>query len=112
MSLQPTLRLFEKQLLENLGYGIDLRYEAHTHQRIESDRWYRYQMDEGLLAMNDNHKLSGLFSGKVLLAIASNDFSQPPVCAEAKRLMRLMITPLLGNKALMSRELLSPEGET
>src|SRR5579871_4731835 len=41
--LEPALRIFEKRLLEALGYGVDLAAEAHTGKAIEADEYYHFR---------------------------------------------------------------------
>ena len=41
--LEPVLRIFEKRLLQALGYGLDLTTEAHSGRRIEADGYYHFR---------------------------------------------------------------------
>jgi DNA repair protein RecO (recombination protein O) len=41
--LERELRVFEKRLLEALGYGLDLSAEAQTGKRIEPDEYYHFR---------------------------------------------------------------------
>src|SRR5204863_2208 len=47
--LEPALRLFEKRLLEVLGYGLDLATEAHSGKRIEPEGYYHFRAGLGLV---------------------------------------------------------------
>ena len=40
---QPALRAFERVLLEELGYGLDLGREAGSHRPLEDDRYYQFR---------------------------------------------------------------------
>jgi DNA repair protein RecO (recombination protein O) len=102
--VQVALRQFERQLLEALGYGVDFKHEAKAHQPIVADGFYCYQHGEGFLGAEASHPHA--FSGAALLAIAEDDYKDVLVCQQAKRLMRTLLAPLLGNKPLMTRELL------
>jgi DNA repair protein RecO (recombination protein O) len=106
VKLQQVLRRFEKRLLENLGYGVSLTQEAGGRDKIHSSSYYRYVEDEGWYKVQDVSNIDLAFSGSTLLAINANDFSDPLVCKQAKRLMRMMLLPLLGTKPLQSRLLL------
>lgn len=104
---QPGLRLFEKQLLDELGYGLIWCYEADTAKTITAQQTYYFEPQRGLLPIRPEHKQDPavpIFSGQTLLAIAEEDFSKVNMI-EAKRLMRLALAPLLGDKPLKTREL-------
>ncbi|MEX1033326.1 MAG: DNA repair protein RecO [Cellvibrionaceae bacterium] len=104
--LEATLRQFEFQLLEELGYGLDLASEANTGEPIGADKLYHYLSDLGFLEIDKaSHQAAAGFFGEELLAIARVDYSQKETRRAAKRLARLALTPHLGNKPLKSREL-------
>jgi DNA repair protein RecO (recombination protein O) len=104
---QYALRLFEKHLLDELGYGLALSHETGSETAIESDAMYHYVPQLGvskttleLMTERPNEQ----FSGKTLLAIEAGKWSQVDM-AQAKRLMRQALAPLLGDKPLRTREL-------
>ncbi len=47
--LERELRVFEKRLLEALGYGLDLDAEAQTGKRIEANEYYHFRPEQGLV---------------------------------------------------------------
>ena len=49
-ALEPELRVFEKRLLEAVGYGLDLGSEAQTGKRIEPHEYYHFRPEQGLVA--------------------------------------------------------------
>lgn len=100
-SIAPTLRLFEKKLLDELGYGLPLTQEAETRLSIHTDRFYRYKHRDGFFPCDptDPH----CFSGVDLLSIAAERFESDATLSAAKRLMRYVLSDLLGNKLLQSR---------
>lgn len=100
---QKILRIFEKQLLAQLGYGFS--FAAITGENIQREQYYWFEMEKGFIQCNSKHSTRPKFLGSELLAIAQDDFSDPQVLAAAKRLMRLSIAKLLGHKELKSREL-------
>jgi len=99
------LRLFEKKLLEELGYGLSLTQEAKTRLPIVAENFYRYEHHQGFLLCDS--KAHSVFSGGDLIAIAQEKFDTDAILQIAKRLMRLALTHLLGNKPLNSREFFS-----
>lgn len=105
---EKTLRIFEKTLLEELGYGLQLQYDFSTNQPFVMEHDYYFYPDQGFKRWEDANNTSSLvFSGKSLLAIAAGDWNDE-ILRDAKRLMRLALAPLLGTKPLHSRKLFAP----
>ena len=111
-SPEPILRLFEWNLLSHLGYGVNFNREAETGADIQAQSLYRFDPEAGFIGpqaadpetLNRTARAS-LFRGEDLLACDRKDFFEPQTRAAAKRLSRLMLQPLLGNKPLKSRDL-------
>ena len=99
-SMAAVLRLFEKKLLEELGFGLPLHREAEKNSPLCADIFYDYIPAQGF-----HPSSNGQFSGRDLLAIASENFKEESTQQAAKRLMRFALAPLLGEKPLNSREL-------
>src|ERR1700730_13533483 len=49
-ALAPTLRIFEKRLLETLGYGLELSSDATSGRAIDPCGYYYFRPGEGLCA--------------------------------------------------------------
>jgi len=108
--LEPLLRQFEFGLLAELGYGLDVGTDASSGAPVVDECWYRLDVEEGLSAVPEGPNSSaerGLYPGLELKAIAAGDFSRSETRGFAKRLTRAMLTPLLGEKPLKSRDLFS-----
>lgn len=105
--IEQTLRKFEWHLLQEIGYGIFSKTEVDTHQPIVEDKYYYYSAGVGFSAAKDSMiERAWLFEGKVILAMGREDFTLPETLKEAKRLIRLTLSILLGNGGeLKSREL-------
>lgn len=101
---QKVLRVFEKKLLIELGYGLQLSQEA-TGQQVLPDSLYAYQIDQGVVSCRSHHKGDVIFLGRHLIAIEKNNFESHEVLKEARRLMRLVFNNLLGSYPLKTREL-------
>jgi len=98
---QLTLRLFENQLLEELGYGLDFRYD-YSGEPISSTMNYHFAEQEGFFRHAD-----GKIPGEILLKFAADttqNFSTKEL-KTAKGLNRQRLRALLGDKPLKSREL-------
>ncbi|MBI2778826.1 MAG: DNA repair protein RecO [Gammaproteobacteria bacterium] len=106
--LQQTLRTFEKNLLQEVGYGLVLDHDVVTGSSIEADGKYRYHLEKGpiQLAAPEVEKGVGIsIQGRSLIALAQNDLGDASVLREAKRLLREALAVHLGPKPLRSREL-------
>lgn len=110
VNLELTLRLFEKQLLQELGYGLALDKDTLSGEAIEAQGWYLFDPRQGLSrTLRSQHHSA--FHGKHLLALHRGKLQDQEDLQAAKRLMRLLLAPLLGDKPLRSRELFfSPLG--
>jgi DNA repair protein RecO (recombination protein O) len=100
---QASLRRFEKILLRELGYGLTLDREAGSGRAVEPQKRYVYVLERGPQPLESGMEQEESFSGRTLLAIARDDFSEPETLAECKRLMRRLIQYYLGPQRLESR---------
>ncbi len=99
---QPLLRLFEKHLLEAIGYAMLLDREFKTGKEIQVQNWYEYQPDRGPRMSTGPGK--GRISGKALLEL-NNEILQGESLPELRMLMRTVIGYHLGDKPLASLSL-------
>ncbi len=100
-----TLRLFEKALLQELGYGLLLDHEAHSGDPIQPARLYCYHVQQGPLH-DDSAALPGpRLHGASLLALDAEEGADAQVLSESKHLMRVILAQYLGARPLRSREL-------
>ncbi|MEW5011358.1 MAG: DNA repair protein RecO, partial [Cycloclasticus sp.] len=102
-ALEANLRQFEKLLLNEIGYGLLLEYEVDTQLAIQQAKSYRYQLNYGAIACEDNHPEAIL--GSTLINLQDNQLSDKKELQQAKRLMRKLIDAQLNGKVLKSREL-------
>lgn len=108
VALEPVLRIFEKRLLAELGYGLVLEYEADTGRPVEAGQVYAYHLGEGPVRWSDEAAAQAnalLIRGAGLLDLAREDLADAGSLREAKRLMRAALAAHLGNKPLASRRL-------
>ncbi len=98
------LRLFERDLLQELGYGLQLTHAA-TGEPLEANRYYCYNLEHGPSSAVEGQADCLQLQGGTLLALASGVSTGFECRNEAKRLMRAVLQPYLGNRSLASREL-------
>jgi DNA repair protein RecO (recombination protein O) len=102
---QPVLRLFEKNLLEAVGYGLILDHEYKTQEPINDDDWYDYRPDRGPVRVSKQSEgMKGLVSGKSLSALKAEQLADENL-PELRSLMRKVISYHLGGKPLASQAL-------
>lgn len=97
----PELRRFEKTLLKELGYGLTLDIDMATGRPVEPGVEYSYHIERGPVRRTTADEAP--ISGKTLLDMAADDYSDPRTRLESRRLMRTLIAHHLGGKPLQSR---------
>lgn len=104
---QKTLRLFEKNLLKELGYGLPLTCVLGENRTIQAEAEYFFDPLQGpLLAETQGIKSYRLIKGSSLLSLAQEKLDNPRALLDAKRIMREALSIHLGSKPLESRRLL------
>lgn len=110
--IEWALREFERDLLQELGYGLNLSHDIESGEVIEPDGIYCYYL-HGPVKLERNRESPReigeiVLTGETLLALSSGELPGKEGLREAKRLMRSMLQPHLGDKPLMSRTLFHP----
>jgi len=101
-----TLRCFEKQLLQELGYGLRLDTEAMSDKPIMPTQTYRYILELGAVASTPESVQGMPISGKTLLDMAADDYRDANSARQSKQLIRLLLDHYLAGKTLHTRELM------
>lgn len=104
-AFEDILRFFEKRLLGELGYAMNLEYEADGRREIDPMHDYRYIPHLGAVARDHRRKGGVPVSGAALRALRDEAFTSDRELRECKRLMRAMISHQLDNRPLFSRKL-------
>ncbi len=101
-----TLRCFEKHLLQELGYALNLQHAADSHVALQAEQYYRYVLEHGAV-LDDGVSKTGLpVLGKTLLDMAMDDYRDPVTAQQSKQLMRVLLNHYLGGKSLHTRDLI------
>ena len=100
------LRRFEKHLLTEIGYGLNLEVESDTGTALIKDEMYYYDLEKGPVNIKAN-EVNGelIISGQTLLDMSAEKFSCAQSLKEAKQLMRIILSHHLGDKPLKTRSL-------
>jgi len=106
---EVVLRIFEKHLLSELGYGLLLERDSAERQPIDPAAFYDYVPERGPVRVR-HPELTGRVQGvrlrgSSLLALAAERLEDGTALREVKALMRAALAPHLGDKPLHSRRL-------
>ncbi|MCF6225203.1 MAG: DNA repair protein RecO [Xanthomonadales bacterium] len=103
------LRRFEKQLLESLGFALPLLSEAaggkYEGNAVDAASFYTFDPHSG---PSRCQRTTGreVFSGEMLLALASNDYANPKCLPQMRRLLQTALKFQLGGRELASQKML------
>lgn len=101
-SVEPILRQFERQLLDNLGFGTCWNQEADTGLPLELNLNYEFHSGRGLVRSAKKDACPAV----LILAFDQADYSNTQMLPWAKLWMRQSIADLLGDTPLHTRQLL------
>ncbi len=99
------LRVFELQLLREIGYAVNLGVDASTGEKIDPSARYAYEVESGLRRMSPDESAERELSGAAALAIENGDFGNPQVANQAKHLMRSLIDHHLNGRRIATRQI-------
>lgn len=102
-SEEPILRRFEKNLLHELGYGLELEY-TKDGEPIAADRCYRYAVQSGPQICD--REAPGAVLGQSLTDLKCDNYADARTLKDAKRLLRAAIDTCLDGRTLKSREVM------
>ena len=107
-----SLRVFEKKLLIEIGYGLILDREIQNNQLINPDLMYHYIPERGpeiyqpTGEYSNGHSSPLVVPGLVLMCINRNQYPNDLIMQQAKLFMRYILKLSLGAKPIQSRSLL------
>jgi DNA repair protein RecO (recombination protein O) len=99
-ALQPVLRVFEKRLLDALGYGLELSAEA-TGKPIEPGEYYHFRPAQGLFPTVA--EAAGAVSGRSALSLAGERLETERELEDARRLLQAALAHCLEGRELTTR---------
>ena len=106
-SLEANLRIFEKRLLQILGFGLNLVMDMDANEQVKEQLNYAYYIEHGPVLVSDSNydPKQLVLKGKTLLAFENDILDEDDMRKEIKSLMRYVLSYYLGDKPLKSREL-------
>jgi DNA repair protein RecO (recombination protein O) len=102
-SLTRTLRVFELELLQALGYGIELDGEAMTGEPLRTDLRYIYELERGFRRVEPQDSDDDVYPGRDLLALRDLTLDDEGSLRTAQRLLGRALRVHLGDRPLQSR---------
>ena len=100
------LRRFELRLLQALGYAVPLTQNIRD-EAVTAEAHYYYVPEVGPVSSKHDYQENGVqLSGKTLLDMAQDDYTDLQTQQQSKQLMRLLLAHYLGDKPLHTRQLL------
>ena len=107
VDLEQNLRNFELNLLQEMGYGIDLSRDAETNKKIEEGFFYRFYPDKGFVIDKANVVSQKSFSGLDIINFRKGNFEKKETRDSSKIIMRMALDFHLGSKTLNIRKYLT-----
>ncbi len=99
--IEVVLRVFEKRLLEAVGYGMDLTSEARTGRPVEGGKLYRFRASEGVVPAAEGD--ADAVAGGSLIALAREELSPGRELDDARRVLKAALAERLEGKELATR---------
>ena len=97
------LRIFEKRLLDALGYGLALTHDALTGEPVVPHHSYAYRLERGPQRVGVAEG-ELVLAGRSLLALANERLVGDAALKDARRLLRAALDLYLGGRPLKTRE--------
>jgi DNA repair protein RecO (recombination protein O) len=101
MLLEPSLRIFEKRLLDTLGYGLDLATQAQTGKPVEPGEYYHFRPAQGLFPTVA--EAQGALSGQSLISLANEELASTRELEDARRVLQAALAECLEGRELTTR---------
>ncbi|SJM92089.1 DNA repair protein RecO [Crenothrix polyspora] len=102
LEIEWALRLFEINLIEKIGYGLQLEYDFMTGLPIDAAKNYAFNIEKG-----PYEDALGYLSGVTLQVLHAKTLYDAKVLSEAKLLMRRVIDVYLQGRPLKSRQVMN-----
>ncbi len=101
-ALEPALRIFEKRLLDSVGYGLDLASEAHGGRPIDPGEYYHFRPAQGLVPTVA--EAAGALSGRSLISLSRERLESERDLEDSRRLLQAALAQCLEGRPLNTRE--------
>lgn len=100
------LRDFERVLLEELGYGLELAHDAGSGEAVLPDRYYHFEPGRGVFAVREGVTAGDALRGHDVIAVWRGELVGAPSLTAARRIFGAAIAHCLEGRSLASREVM------
>jgi len=97
------LRLFEKRLMDAIGFGVDYTRVAASGESVDAEQYYVVQPGRGVIGVASRAGVEGVYLGAHLLSISDEQLTDDASLAAAKRLLRAAVGEALEGRPLATR---------
>ncbi len=104
---EASLRNFELALLDELGYGVNLRHDYQSDEEVIADKVYVFHPERGVTQVHTADVTDVCVHGDTLLALSEQQLKGDRQRNQAKLLLRAIIEYHLDGRPLKTRELFS-----
>lgn len=105
LDTEVVLRGFECSLLSEVGYGLQLEFDAASQQPIKNEARYFYYPEKGPVEIDEQDDENSLaVSGRTLKSLAARQFAHQDTLRESKRLLRNLLMRQIAGHSLNTRE--------
>jgi len=98
-----TLRIFELELLQALGYGLELDGDSTSGEPLRADVSYVYELEQGLRRTDIADPDADLYPGRDLIALRERTLDDDGSLRTAQRLLGRALKSHLGDRPLKTR---------
>jgi DNA repair protein RecO (recombination protein O) len=98
-----TLRIFELQLLQALGYGLELDVDVTTGEPLRPELRYSFEVEVGARSSSDVEPDADVYSGNHLISLRERVLEDEGSLRAAQRLLARVLRVYLGDRPLQSR---------
>jgi len=99
--LEAALRVFEKRLLEELGYGLELASEADSGAPLEAAGYYQFRPAQGLVRASAQQ--AGALAGGSLIELREERLRGVRALEDARRVLQAALAACLEGRPLATR---------
>jgi len=100
------LRDFERVLLEELGYGLELAHDAGSGEAVLPERYYHFEPGRGVFAVREGAAAEDALRGHDVIAVSRGELTGAPSLTAARRIFGAAIAHCLEGRSLASREVM------
>jgi DNA repair protein RecO (recombination protein O) len=100
------LREFERVLLEELGYGLELAHDAGSGEAVLPERYYHFEPGRGVFAVREGAQSGEALRGDDVIAVSRGELGGAPSLTAARRIFGAAIAHCLEGRSLASREVM------